>query len=90
VAGGIHGGDAWLSYDGGAYSVSVWGGRRRLAGLGGPKDRVGQLATWPIGPEAEKKSFENKNWIFEFIKALKICTRRFRLNFCTMIFPKFF
>jgi hypothetical protein len=37
-----------------------------------------------------KKSFQNKNWIFEFTMALKICTRRFRRNFDTKIFPKFF
>jgi hypothetical protein len=28
--------------------------------------------------------------IFEYTKALKICTRRFRKNFDMMIFPKFF
>jgi hypothetical protein len=48
------------------------------------------LAAGPVGPEAEKKSFQNKNWIFEFTMALKICTRRFRRNFDTKIFPKFF
>jgi hypothetical protein len=47
---------------------------------------MGRLA---VGPEA-KKSFRNKNWIFEFIKALEICTWRFRRNFDTWIFPKFF
>jgi hypothetical protein len=31
---------------------------------------MGRLAAWPVGPEVEKKSFWNKNWIFEFSKAL--------------------
>jgi hypothetical protein len=66
------------------------GGRGRLAGPGGPKGWVGWLATGLIGPETEKKFFQNKNWIFEFNKALEICTRRFRRNFDTRIIPKFF
>jgi hypothetical protein len=37
---------------------------------------VGQLAARPIGPEAEKNYFQNKNWIFEFTLTLEICTRR--------------
>jgi hypothetical protein len=36
----------------------------------GQKGRMGRLAAWPVGPEVEKKSFRNKNWIFEFSKAL--------------------
>jgi hypothetical protein len=59
-------------------------------GPGGPKGLVGRLAARLIGSEAKKKSFQNKNWIFEFIKSLKICTRRFRRNFNRRIFPKFF
>jgi hypothetical protein len=66
------------------------GGRGRAVGLGGSKGRVGRLAVGPIGPEAKKESFRNKNWIFEFIKTLEICTRRFRRNFNPRIFPKFF
>jgi hypothetical protein len=49
--------------------------------------RVGLKAT---GPELKRNSFQNKNWIFKFTKALEICTRRFRRNFDTRIFPKFF
>jgi hypothetical protein len=64
------------SGDGGACSVSAWGGRRRPGGPSGLKGRVGQLAARPIGPEAEKNSFQNKNWIFEFTLTLEICTRR--------------
>jgi hypothetical protein len=60
------------------------GGRGRLVGLSGPKGRMGQLG------QKLKKSIQNKNWIFEFTKALEICTRRFRRNFDTRIFPKFF
>jgi hypothetical protein len=31
-------------------------------------------------------SFQNKIWIFEYTKALEICTRRFRMNFDVGIF----
>jgi hypothetical protein len=34
---------------------SVGGGRRMLAGLGGPKGRIGRLAAGPIGPKVEGK-----------------------------------
>ncbi len=60
---------------------------RWLAGLRG---RAGRLAAGPIGPKAKENSFPNKNWIFEFTKALEICRRRFRRNFDMRIFPKFF
>jgi hypothetical protein len=65
------------------------GGRGRPAGPGGPK---AEWASWLLGRLGRKlkKSFQNKNWIFEFANALKICTRRFRRNFDTRIFPKFF
>jgi hypothetical protein len=51
---------------------------------------LGRLAAGLIGPKSKKKNFRIKNWIFEFIKALEICTRRFRRNFDMRIFPKFF
>jgi hypothetical protein len=63
---------------------------------GGQWGWVGQKAEWAgwllgrLGQKLKKKSFRNKNWIFEFTKALEICTRRFRRNFDTRIFPKFF
>jgi hypothetical protein len=60
---------------------------RWLAGLGG---RACRLAAGPIGPKAKENSFPNKNWIFEFTKALEICRKRFRRNFGMRIFPKFF
>jgi hypothetical protein len=44
----------------------------------------------PGGPKSEEISFANKNWIFEYTKALEICTRRFRRNFDMRIFPKIF
>jgi hypothetical protein len=50
---------------------------------------VGRLAG-PSGLNSEEKFFSNKNWIFEFTKALEICRRRFRRNFDMRIFPKFF
>jgi hypothetical protein len=37
----------------------VGGGRSRLAGLGGPKDRMSRLAAGPIGPKARGNSFQN-------------------------------
>jgi hypothetical protein len=39
-----------------------------------------------LGRNLKKNSFRNKNWIFEYTKALKICTRRFRRNFDMGIF----
>jgi hypothetical protein len=44
----------------------------------------------PDGPKSEENSFPNKNWIFEYTKALEICTRRFRRNFAMRIFLKSF
>jgi hypothetical protein len=67
-----------------------WRWKKRPVGPGGPKGQVGRLAVGPIGPEDEKKFFQNKNRIFEFTKALQICTRKFRRNLDTRIFPKFF
>jgi hypothetical protein len=62
---------------------------------GGQWGRVGQKAEWAdwlLGRLGQKlkKSFQNKNWIFKFTNASEICTRRFRRNFNTRIFPKFF
>jgi hypothetical protein len=64
-------------------------GRRHKASVGGApllqcrrrKKRLGGSS----GPELKRNSFQNKNWIFEFTKALEICTRRFRMNFDTRI-----
>jgi hypothetical protein len=69
--------------------VEVVLGRRRQR-----KKREAGRAKWakrPSGPVGcVKKAFWNKKWIWEFTKALEICTRRFRRNFDTRIFPKFF
>jgi hypothetical protein len=40
----------------------------------------------PSGLNSEQELFSNKNWIFEFTKALEICRRRFRRNFDMRIF----
>jgi hypothetical protein len=61
--------------------------RLGLLGHSGPKGWMGQLA---IGPKVEGKPFRNKNWIFKYTRALKICTRRFRRKFDMEVFPKFF
>jgi hypothetical protein len=59
-------------------------------------DRLGWeagRAGWPLGRLGRKRgknSFPNKNWIFEFSKALEICRKRFRRNFGMGIFSKFF
>jgi hypothetical protein len=47
-------------------------------------------AGWLLGQKLKEKSFRNKNWIFEYTKALEICRRRFMRNFDNGIFPKFF
>jgi hypothetical protein len=50
----------------------------------------GQKAGWLLGRKLKENSFPNKNWIFEYTKALEICSKRFRRNFDMGIFPKFF
>jgi hypothetical protein len=75
-------------------------GRARARGLREKRGRAdgwldGEVgrAGWPpgrLGRKRRKNSFPNKNWIFEFTKALEICRRRFRRNFDMRIFPKFF
>jgi hypothetical protein len=52
--------------------------------------RASTCGARPDGPKSEESSFSNKNQIFEYTKALKICTRRFRRNFDMRIFPKIF
>jgi hypothetical protein len=44
----------------------------------------------PDGLKSKESSFSNQNWIFEYTKALEICTRRFWRNFDMRIFPKIF
>jgi hypothetical protein len=50
----------------------------------------GKKVGWLLGRKLKENSFPNKNWIFEYTKALEICRRRFRRNFDMGIFPKFF
>jgi hypothetical protein len=56
----------------------------------GQKAKLAGEAVGLTGPEAERNSFQNKNKFFKFTRILEICTRRFRRNFDTRIFPKFF
>jgi hypothetical protein len=39
-----------------------------------------------LGRNLKENSFQNKNWIFEYIKALENCIRRLRRNFDMGIF----
>jgi hypothetical protein len=59
---------------------------RGLVGHSGPK---GQMVLGRLGRKLKENSFLNKNWIFEYTKALEICRRRFRWNFDMKFFPKF-
>jgi hypothetical protein len=71
----------------GRESEAQWGGEGKLAGR---KKRMGHgWAERPDGPKAEENYFRNFFWIFEYTKALEICTRKFRRNFDMRIFPKF-
>jgi hypothetical protein len=69
--------------------VAWWAGSTCLS-TRGQKGWMGWLATGSIGPKVEEKFFSDKNWNFEYTKALEICTRRFGRNLDTRIFPKFF
>jgi hypothetical protein len=55
--------------------------------------QLGRRLSGPVriaGSKVKKKDFLIKNWIFEFTKALEICTRKFRRDFGMGIFSKFF
>jgi hypothetical protein len=56
-------------------------GQWEKRGQRGPARPEATWATRLAGPKASKKNFRIKKWIFEFTKALEICTRRFRRNF---------
>jgi hypothetical protein len=58
--------------------------------MAGGAERASTGETGPGGLNSEEKIFSNKNWIFEFIKALEICRRRLRRNFDVTFFPKSF
>jgi hypothetical protein len=68
-----------LGPNGLSVDTAVCGAKRASMGEAGPG-----------GPKSEQNSFSNKNWIFEFSKALEIYTRRFRRNFDMRIFLKIF
>jgi hypothetical protein len=59
------------------------GGRGRP---GGPKAGWVGWLLGRLGQKSKEISFCNKNWIFEYSKALEICTRRFRMDFDVGIF----
>jgi hypothetical protein len=66
--------------------VSACGGGA-ASGLAGPE---AEWAARSAELKSRKRISELKNCIFEFIKALEICRRRFRRNFDMRVFPKFF
>jgi hypothetical protein len=59
------------------------GGRGRP---GGPKAGWVGWLLGRLGQKSKEISFCNKNWIFEYSKALEICIRRFRMDFDVGIF----
>jgi hypothetical protein len=70
--------------------LHVGGGSRRLAR---PLGQKAEWASWPLswlGRKWKEKLFRNKNWIFEYTKALEICRWSLTRNFVMGIFPKFF
>jgi hypothetical protein len=71
----------------GKYAKAAWA-ERGFDGLWGKVGLRGGGGAGPDGPKYEENSFSNKNWIFEYTKALKICTRRFRRNFDMRVFSK--
>jgi hypothetical protein len=76
----------WTSFENGpVLSDRARPGGRRWAAVGVKKKNKGGGRA-----EIKKKNFRIKNSIFEYTKALEICTRRFRRNFDMSIFPKFF
>jgi hypothetical protein len=83
-----------ISREGATDARAGWAGRdcfdlwgRRSQGAGWAR---GQAGCGVGRAESKEKNFRIKNWIFEFTKALEIYRRRFRRNFDTRIFPKFF
>jgi hypothetical protein len=76
----------------GKYAKAAWAewAERGPGGLLGKAGQHGRGWAGPDGLKSEKNSFSNKNYIFEYTKALEIYTRRFRRNFDMGIFPKIF
>jgi hypothetical protein len=90
-------GEAVVALDGGARPTAtvapcfgVRGGRKSW--WAGWVERLNMPVGWLcwLGRILKIISFQNKNWIFEYTKALENCTRKFRRNFDVGIFPKFF
>jgi hypothetical protein len=74
---------------GGGGAQLAWVKEEEETGVG-HVGRTGRRWLGRLGQNLKENSFRNKNWIFEYTKALKICTRRFSRNFDMGIFPKFF
>jgi hypothetical protein len=84
----------------GQYATAAQAGMSRARARPAGEKRKGPVVGWakrPGGPAgrwadwAESDgTFPNKNWIFEFSKALEICRKRFRRNFGMRFFPQFF
>jgi hypothetical protein len=83
VIGRGNGGDARPAGVGGLHALLRYGRRKEARWA---KGRMGRLAVCRLGRKPGKIPFRNKNSIFEFTKALKIYTRRFRRNFDVGVF----
>jgi hypothetical protein len=68
-----------LGLNGLSVDTATCGAKRASTGKAGPG-----------GPKSKENSFPNKNCIFEYTKALDICTRRFRRKFDMRTFLKIF
>jgi hypothetical protein len=68
---------------------SAEGGRRAGWATWAEEAKQASWLAGPTGPKLKRISFLNKNSIFEYTKALKIYTRRFRGNFDVEVFSKF-
>jgi hypothetical protein len=90
VAEGGHGGGLRSVMVAAVPALLGWRWKKAAGGAGWAKRQSGPAGSWADWARSWKKSFQNKNWIFEFTMALEICTRRFRRNLVTRIFPKVF
>jgi hypothetical protein len=78
----LHGGQGWGALGG---DESRWRGcspasvRKEEEEAGWAEwAKKAKQAGWRLGRKMKRIYFLNKNWIIEYIKALQICTRRFK------------
>jgi hypothetical protein len=90
VVGGGHGGGVRLADGGGLCALLRCRSRKEDGWAGWAKRPSGPAGCWADWAESQGKLLSESNMIFEFTKALEICTRRIRMNFDVRIFPKFF